>query len=117
MSGDSDDWAPGTWTDDDPDDNRWYMNFSSTLTTTPTTSVALPPQGVRTDALIPYGLIALFLGLFLLVFGVRNYRRNGPPPAHPLAQKMARDPALYANDDLGDEDEFLGDKPVGDQRV
>ena len=60
---------------------------------------------------------ALFLGFFLLVFGIRNYRRNGPPPANPLAQKMARDPALFENDDLGDEDKFLGDSPVGDQRV
>lgn len=120
MSGETDDdWInpPGPWNDDDTDDNSWYLRFSSTPTTTPTTSVTLPPQEARTDALIPYGLIALFLGLFLLVFGVRNYRRNGTPPANPLAQKMARDPVLYANDDLGDEDEFLGDKHTGDRRV
>ena len=116
MSGDGDDWinSPNPWYEDD---DGLYYNLTSTNTTTPTTMVALPPQEVRTDTLIPYGLVALFLGFFLLVFGIRNYRRNGPPPANPLAQKMARDPALFENDDLGDEDKFLGDSPVGDQRV
>ena len=91
--------------------------FENWTLTTPTTTFELPPQEARIETLVPYGLIAMFLGLFLFIYGVRNYRNNGPPPTHPLAQKMAKDPSIYANDDLGDEDNFLGDAPAGEERA
>lgn len=102
--------------DDDPSTLPTITAFAGG-TSTPTTSFALPPQEARLETLVPYGLIAIFLGLFLFIYGARNYRNNGPPPQHPLAQKMARDPALYTNDDLGDEDSFLGENPLGEQKL
>jgi hypothetical protein len=107
----------GEYYDDDDPSTLPTLTAFAEATTTPTTSVALPPQEARLETLVPYGLIAMFLGLFLFIYGARNYRNNGPPPRHPLAQKMVRDPALYTNDDLGDEDSFLGESSLEKQKL
>ena len=92
------------------DDITWFtIGDDSTWTTmtasTPAVATASHPNAP--EIMVPYGIIALTLACVLLVMGLRNLRSNGAAqPQEPLAQKLARAPDSYRNDESS-EDEFL----------
>ena len=92
------------------DDSAWFTIGDDSTWTTMTVStpaVAGAEQFNVPAIMVPYGIIALTLACVLLVMGLRNLRSNGvAQPQEPLAQKLARAPEAYRNDDSS-EDVFL----------
>ena len=92
------------------------MSGDDLLESTVTTMTASTPllhsndQPNAPEVMVPYGFIALSLAGVLLVMGIRNLRSNGiAQPKETLAQKLARAPESYKNDESS-EDEFLNNQ-------
>ena len=95
------------------DDSLWN-DYTTPMAITTTTGVAPstasiedpPPALAAPQVMVPYGFIALTLAAVLLFVGLRNVRAGAPKQPEPLAQKLARAPDNYQNDESS-EDEFL----------
>ena len=93
------------------DDDYYHTNLAPMTTTTgvaPSTAPigVLPPTPNAPQVMVPYGFIALSLAAILLFVGLRNVRSGTAKKEAPLAQKLARAPDSYQNDESS-EDEFL----------
>ena len=95
------------------DDDYYYTAppptpMTTTTGVTPITTPigVLPPASGAPQVMVPYGFIALTLAAILLFIGLRNVRSGAPKQPEPLAQKLARAPDSYQNDESS-EDDFL----------
>ena len=86
------------------DDDYYYTTTGVAPTTAPIE--VLPPAPAAPQVMVPYGFIALALAAILLFIGLRNVRSGAPKQSEPLAQKLARPPDSYQNDESS-EDDFL----------